>query len=121
MTSRPEKYISFIVPVSNAELNLLDCIQRIISQSFTDWELILVDDGSKDNSLNICKEFANKDNRIRVLHQENRGVTAARKLGMEHSQGEILCFVDSDDTMDKNALEIVAAKMTDEVDIVTTW
>ncbi len=121
MTSSPEKYISVIVPVYNAELYLLDCIQSIISQSFTDWELILVDDGSKDNSLNICKESANKDNRIRVLHQENRGVTAARKLGMEHSQGEILCFVDSDDTMDKNALEIMAAKMTDEVDIVTTW
>ena len=83
MTSSPEKYISVIVPVYNAELYLLDCIQSIISQSFTDWELILVDDGSKDNSLDICKGFAKKDSRICVLHQENSGVTAARRLGVE--------------------------------------
>lgn len=121
MISSPEIYISVIVPIYNAELYLLDCIQSIIRQSFTDWELILVDDGSKDNSLDICKGFAKKDSRICVLHQENSGVTAARRLGVEYSRGDFLCFVDSDDTMDKNALEVMVAKMTDDVDIVTTW
>ncbi len=113
--------ISVIVPVYNVSDYLEECVKSILNQSYKDFELILVDDGSKDNSLNICKDFADKDSRIRVLHQENKGVTAARKLGVEHAQGEILCFVDADDTMDKNALEVMAAQMTDDVDIVTTW
>ena len=113
--------ISIIVPFYNSAEFLEECVTSILNQSYKNFEVLLVDDGSKDNSLDICKGFANKDSRICVLHQENNGVTAARRLGMEYSRGEFLCFVDSDDTMDKNALEVMVAKMTDDVDIVTTW
>lgn len=113
--------ISVIVPVYNAEKYLRDCILSIINQSFANWELILVDDGSIDCSLELCRHYASGDSRICVLHQENKGVTAARKFGVEHSHGEILCFVDSDDRIDKDALKVMATKMTDDVDIVTTW
>lgn len=113
--------ISIIVPFYNSAEFLEECVTSILNQSYKNFEVLLVDDGSKDNSLAICKGFANKDSRICVLHQENNGVTAARRLGMEYSRGEFLCFVDSDDTMDKNALEVMVAKMTDDVDIVTTW
>lgn len=113
--------ISVIVPVYNTGLYLKYCIQSILEQSFTNWELLLVDDGSFDNSLEMCRSYADNDMRICVLHQNNKGVTAARRLGVEHSRGNILCFVDSDDTMDKDALSVMMAKMTDGVDIVTTW
>ena len=113
--------ISVIVPVYNAKLYLRDCIRSIVNQSFTNWELILVDDGSIDCSLELCRHYASGDSRMFVLHQENKGVTAARKLGVKHSHGEFLCFVDSDDTIDKDALKIMASRMTDDVDIVITW
>lgn len=113
--------VSVIVPVYNTECYLPACIKSIQGQSYDDWELILVDDGSTDTSMEICRKFADKDDRILVLHQENKGVTAARKLGVEHSHGEFLCFVDSDDMMYKNALTVLMAKMTENVDIVITW
>lgn len=89
--------VSIIVPVYNAEKDLHRCIDSIIAQTFTDWELFLIDDGSKDSSGVICDEFAMKDNRIRVIHKENGGVSSARNVGLDNARGEWITFVDSDD------------------------
>ena len=95
--------ISVIVPVYNTEKYLDECIQSILSQTFADFELLLVDDGSTDGSGNICDKYAIQDERIKVFHQENRGVTAARKLGVKYSNGNYICFVDSDDKISYTA------------------
>lgn len=89
--------ISVIVPVYNTEKYLRRCIDSILAQTFTDFELLLVDDGSKDNSGTICDEYVEKDPRVRVFHKENGGVTAARNMGIEEAKGEWLAFVDADD------------------------
>lgn len=89
--------ISIIVPVYNVEHYIHQCVDSILNQSYSDFELILVDDGSSDKSGDICDEYALKDKRIRVLHQENAGVSAARNKGIEHAIGEWVVFVDSDD------------------------
>lgn len=115
------RMISVIVPVYNASDYVEECVKSILCQSYVDFELILVDDGSGDNSLEICKKLACSDERIKVLHQENKGVTAARKLGVEHSHGDFICFVDSDDMIEKDALSFLMSKMYDDVDIVSTW
>lgn len=89
--------ISVIVPVYNAEKYLHRCIDSILAQTFTDFELLLIDDGSKDKSGAICDEYAVKDNRVRVFHKENGGVSSARNLGLENARGEWVAFCDSDD------------------------
>lgn len=89
--------ISVIVPLYNAEKYLRDCIESILSQTFTDFECMLIDDGSKDNSLNICFEYAAKDNRIKVIQNEHKGVSYARNTGLKMAKGEYISFVDSDD------------------------
>ena len=94
--------ISVIVPVYNAKKYLDRCIQSIINQKYKELEIILVDDGSKDNSLEICKSYADKDNRIQVIHKENAGVSAARNTGIEAASGDFIAFVDSDDYIDEN-------------------
>ncbi|MBQ4573418.1 MAG: glycosyltransferase family 2 protein [Clostridia bacterium] len=99
--------ISVIVPVYNAEKYLRECIESILNQTFRDLELILVDDGSPDNCCKICDEYAEKDNRVIVFHQENRGVSAARNLGIDNAQGEYITFVDSDDYIMPYALELL--------------
>lgn len=89
--------ISIIVPVYKAEDYLRDCIDSILAQTFSDWELILVDDGSPDGCGCLCEEYAARDERIRVLHQDNQGQAAARNHAIAIARGEWLCFVDSDD------------------------
>lgn len=97
--------ISVIVPVFNVEKYLPQCIESILAQSFTLFELILVDDGSTDMSGAICNEFSGKDNRIQVIQTENSGVSAARNTGIEIAQGKYITFVDSDDFVDSKLLE----------------
>lgn len=99
--------ISVIVPVYNNEKYIRDCIDSILNQTFTDFELILVDDGSSDNSGVICDEYALNNSRIKVFHQKNRGVCAARNVGIDNAQGEYITFVDSDDYITNNALEVL--------------
>lgn len=99
--------ISVIVPVYNAEKYIGRCIESILNQTLTDLELILIDDGSPDNCGVICDAYAVKDNRVRVFHQENRGVSAARNIGIDNAQGEYITFVDSDDYIEPYALEIL--------------
>ena len=89
--------VSIIVPVYNAQNSLERCLMSIIRQRYPQWELILVDDGSQDDSLAICKRYSDKDSRIRVFHTENCGVSSARNTGMENAHGEYISFVDSDD------------------------
>lgn len=99
--------ISVIVPVYNTEKYLPRCIDSILAQTFTDFELLLIDDGSKDNSANICDEYAAKDQRVRVFHKQNGGVSSARNLGLDNASGEWVTFVDSDDWIDKFFLSII--------------
>ncbi len=89
--------ISIIVPVYNAEKYLDQCIQSILSQTYTDFELLLIDDGSTDSSGAICDRYAEQDSRVRVFHKENGGVSSARNLGLGNAKGEWVTFCDSDD------------------------
>ena len=91
--------VSIIVPIYNSEQYLPQCLDSILSQTYTDFELLLVDDGSKDQSGAICDEYAMKDPRVRVFHKENGGVSAARNLALQEARGKYICFCDSDDEM----------------------
>ena len=97
--------VSVIIPVYRAEKFIHECIESVLNQTHTDLELILVDDGSPDNSGAICDEYALKDNRIKVFHQQNGGVCAARNKGLDMATGDYILFLDSDDYMPKDALE----------------
>ena len=99
--------ISIIVPVYNVEKYISRCIDSIISQTFKNWELILIDDGSPDNSGKICDEYANIDSRIKVFHIQNSGVAKARFIGVSHASNEYICFIDSDDSIPNNSLELL--------------
>lgn len=99
--------ISVIVPVYNVEKYLNRCIDSILNQSFEDFELILVDDGSPDNSGKICDEYAQNDARVKVIHKENGGLSDARNAGIEIAQGEFLSFIDSDDWVKEEYLNIL--------------
>lgn len=98
--------VSIIVPVYKVEKYIRECLDSILAQSFTDWECLLVDDDSPDNSGEICDEYAQKDARISVYHKENGGVSSARNLGLDKACGEWVMFVDSDDAIAENTLEI---------------
>jgi glycosyltransferase involved in cell wall biosynthesis len=97
--------ITVIAPVYKVERYLRRCIDSILVQTLTDFECILIDDGSPDNCPTICDEYAGNDERIRVIHQENRGTAFARDAGIKNAKGEFLVFVDSDDWLEPNALE----------------
>lgn len=99
--------ISVVVPVYNVERYLNKCINTILEQTFTNFELILVDDGSKDDSGNICDEIKEKYSRIKVIHTENAGLSAARNIGIETSEGKYITFIDSDDYIHPRMLEIL--------------
>lgn len=99
--------ISIIVPVYNVEAYLARCIDSILKQTHDNIEIILVNDGSKDNSGAICDEFAEKDKRIRVIHQENKGVSASRNAGLDVVSGEWIGFVDSDDWIEPEMFEML--------------
>lgn len=99
------KKVSIIVPVYNTSNYLDKCILSILNQSHKNIEIIVIDDGSTDNSLNILKEYAKQDNRIKVLVQKNQGQGVARNYGIKEATGEYICFVDSDDRIDKSMIE----------------
>ena len=97
--------ISVIVPVYKAEAYLHRCVDSILAQTFQDFEVLLIDDGSPDRSGEICDEYARKDNRVRVFHKENGGVSSARNLGLDNAIGEWITFVDSDDYVNVTYLD----------------
>lgn len=111
--------LSIIVPIFNGEEYLHRCIDSILSQKFTDFELILIDDGSTDDSLSICNEYAAKDSRIVVYHKENNGLVAARKSGLSLAKGEYIGFVDCDDYIDDSMYsDLMKSAEKDKSDIV---
>ena len=99
--------VSIIVPVYNKEKYLPPCIDSILSQSFTCFELLLIDDGSIDSSCNICDSYVAKDVRVRVFHKKNGGVSSARNFGLNHARGEWIWFIDADDYLENNYLSII--------------
>ena len=105
--------ISVIVPVYKAEKCLHRCVDSILAQTFTDFEVLLIDDGSPDRSGEICDEYAKKDSRVRVFHKENGGVSSARNYGIKQSYGEWLTFVDSDDYIENNFLDFTSIESAD--------
>lgn len=96
--------ISVIIPVYNVERYVAVCIESVLHQTYDMLEIILIDDGSSDSSLQICRKFAERDERVRVYHTENRGVSAARNLGIDLAQGDFVVFVDADDVIEKDML-----------------
>ncbi|WP_461246054.1 glycosyltransferase family 2 protein [Treponema sp. R6D11] len=93
---------SIIIPVYKTEKFINDCVKSVLSQSFSDYECILVDDGSPDNCPLLCDEFSKKDNRIKVIHKENGGLSDARNIGIQQSKGNYIIFLDSDDKLQNN-------------------
>ena len=106
--------ISVIIPIYNSEKYLSKCISSVLEQTYKDLELILVDDGSTDNSLNICNDFAERDSRIVVVHQKNAGVSAARNNGLKNAKGDFITFVDSDDYVENDWLELLFKAITEK-------
>lgn len=110
--------ISIIMPVYNAGLTLERAVRSIQAQGCGDWELLLVDDGSADGSAALCDRFASEDGRIRVIHQPNRGASAARNAGLEVARGEWLAFCDADDWVDSYWLELFVGQLRPDVELV---
>lgn len=102
--------VSIIVPVYNVEKYLDECVKSILAQTYTDIEIVLVDDGSKDTSGAMCDEYKKQDERIVVVHKENGGLSSARNAGMENASGSYYIFVDSDDTISSNMVEEMVKK-----------
>ena len=99
------------------EKYLNKCIDSILKQTFQDFELILVDDGSPDKCPKICDEYAKKDKRVRVIHKENAGLVAARNTGIKEAKGDYICYVDGDDWISENLLQIVWSKAVSKYDV----
>lgn len=111
--------VSVIVPIYNVERYLEKCIDSILRQTYENLELILVDDGSPDNCPEICDRYAETDSRIKVIHTKNGGVSSARNLGLKEANGEFICFVDPDDWIPQDAIELlVRGIIENDADIV---
>lgn len=111
------KLVTIIIPVYNVEKYLSKCIRSVLNQSYKNLEVILVDDGSNDDSLLICKRFREKDDRIKLYHTDNFGLSHARNIGLDHANGDYIVFVDSDDYVNKNMIDIMMTK-SDNTDLV---
>jgi len=105
--------VSIIIPVYNVESVLKRCVESVLKQSYFDFELILVDDGSTDDSGKVCDEFAENDARVKVIHQNNSGVSKSRNVGLDQAKGEFICFIDSDDFVETKYLETLLLKEED--------
>lgn len=112
---------SIIIPVYQAEEYIRQCLDSIVNQTFKDFEVIIIDDGSTDGSGNICDEYAAHDSRIHVFHQKNQGVTAARRNGLQHAIGKYIFWVDADDYVEKDWLEIVFSHVRKYYSDILLW
>ena len=110
-----DAFISVIIPVYNTEKYLAECVESVLNQTFTDYELILVDDGSTDGSGALCDSYAENDGRVKVIHKENGGASSARNAGLDIAKGNYIYFIDSDDHIEPEAFEklITCAKESD--------
>lgn len=109
---------SIIVPVYNVENYLSECLDSILKQNYSNFELILIDDGSKDRSGRICDDYAIKDSRVKVIHQNNAGLSAARNRGLEEIKGDYVLFIDSDDLIRNDTLQLIQAHSIGEPDLI---
>lgn len=111
--------VTIVVPVYNTEKYLDECIKSIVNQTYENIEVILIDDGSKDNSPKICDKWAQKDSRIQVIHKMNEGAGIARNTGISNASGEYICFFDSDDYIEPYTIEkSLNALLENNADIV---
>ena len=110
--------VSIIVPVYNVEKYIEECIDSLINQTYKDIEVILVDDGSTDASGEICDRYAQKDSRVKVYHNENDGPSKARNFGLDKATGEFVTFVDSDDWIESEAIELLISVIEDDIDVI---
>ncbi len=110
--------ISVILPCYNAGAYLSACLDSLLAQSMRNFEVIFVDDGSRDDSLALARRYAERDARIHVFSQENQGVSAARNLGLAHARGEWITFVDGDDLLPPDAFETLLSGAAEDVDMV---
>lgn len=117
-TAAKEPLVSIIVPIYNAEKYLEKCIESIVNQTYTNIEIILVDDGSPDNSAILCDEYAEKDGRIKVVHKANGGVSSARNAGLDIAQGDYVSFVDADDWIEPNYCSALLAGRAEDAELV---
>ena len=116
--------ISVVIPAYNVEKYFEKCLQSVVSQTYTDLEIIIVDDGSSDNTLNIAKSFGDKDSRIKIFEQKNAGAGAARNYGIKQATGEYIIFLDSDDYFEENMLESMYDRIVvtgSDVCVVKSW
>lgn len=109
---------SIIIPVYNVEAFLEECLESILEQNYTDYEVLLINDGSIDSSGMICDRYSEKDSRFTVFHQQNKGVSAARNLGIENAVGEWISFIDSDDLIEPNYLKAFSENISCDSDLV---
>ena len=107
--------VSVVIPVYNAEKYLNRCLDSVVNQKFIDWECILIDDGSSDNSGIICDDYAQKDKRFKTIHKRNGGPSVARNEGIKNSTGKYLCFIDSDDWVDSLYLQQLIENAIEDV------
>ena len=111
--------ITIIIPCYNVEEYLEECLDSVINQTFTDFEVICINDGSTDNTLNILERYSKNDSRIRIINQDNKGLAASRNVGLENSSGKYICFLDADDYLDLNTFQetydIAEDKSTDVI------
>ena len=106
--------ISIVVPIYNVENYLRYCLDSIVSQTYQNFECLLINDGSPDNSADICREYVSKDARFKYFEKENGGVSSARNLGIEHSEGEYITFIDPDDWVESDYLEVLYRALLEE-------
>jgi glycosyltransferase involved in cell wall biosynthesis len=113
-----DKKISVIVPVYNSEKTIKRCVESVLKQSYQNFELILVDDGSLDNSLEICNNYKKQDKRVIVISKKNGGASSARNCGLNNARGDYINFLDSDDSIEEDYLKLLIEKFHKDVDLV---
>ena len=110
--------VSVIIPIYKVEEFIHECVESVLSQTYKDFEILLVDDGSTDSCGEICDDFSKSDNRIKVIHKQNGGLSDARNVGLSLARAEYIYFLDSDDWIENNLLECVLEKMEKGYDMV---
>lgn len=113
-----EQLISIIIPIYKAEQYVSKCINSVLAQTYSRWELLLVNDGSPDRCNEICQKYAEKDERIRYFEQQNQGVSVARNLGIENAKGDILIFVDADDWINKEMCQTIVEHWDESIELL---